>query len=127
MTFSEADDLATQSIQAAQKNYKRQYDQLHKCTPSVTSGWGLGSHTISLGRVRQNEELSFLTLAMVCTVLYKSQALEWWHKECKILKVTKSASISIGLLSAHLTFLLGIIGMEVASMVLDGLLSGQSD
>ena len=53
---------------------------------------------------------------MVRTKLYKSQALKWWHKKCTILNMTKSVSISIGLPSALLTFLLGIIGMEIASM-----------
>ena len=33
VTLTEASDLATQSVQAAQKKYKRQCDRLHKCTP----------------------------------------------------------------------------------------------
>ena len=33
VTLTKARDLAAQSIQAAQKKYKWQYDQIHKCSP----------------------------------------------------------------------------------------------
>ena len=33
VTLAKARDLAAQSIQAAQKKYKRQYDRIHKCSP----------------------------------------------------------------------------------------------
>lgn len=33
VTLARAQDLAAQSIQTAQKKYKRQYDRIHKCSP----------------------------------------------------------------------------------------------